>query len=591
MSNIRDINPLEHLTSDMAKSRFNYESILNGLVEWSNSKMDDVTVRLATDVPPYFVDYTFPTRKGYSTPVSGMVDLASDTEMFSVANTYSAAALYDPDVTKCDSFRIRIDTKSNAGARWGLYCSAVLYEDQGATASRNYCPGLYVIRIVGGSKVLCRTVADIAKGDTWSSDPFDGQGDSNWLRVVENYDSHRLAYYSSVDDIMVIYGGVVYVATGDVSDGTVPGISGSGWTRVCDTIESVDRLLHHHMYYAGGMFHIYMGDSADPGVVPSPAEDTDGLFWGKPVYYLRAFDVSGTKTERWSVPTDIEGFVIRQDTDITDNETLPDIGMGASLEVNSGVSQMDPHQGVRIFDTSNYSLWPTSDNAVWSGDAQYSTDVAIPATSTQEYTARMVFHHSYDDTKTVNIINYDGPDLDQGLAIYLPVRDRVVEDGVETYKEPCDGYTFEFLFRIWPRPEYNGRTTSDLIINKAHIYVYSVDSAERLTGYAPIAKFSMARLTNFYVFSENIGVPNRPVLYKAKFVYSAEERRWKTYDYYQFPDHVFLSPAGFVDPSVRNQDTYGLETAGFPLYQDPFSGPKLERLVVDSEYMNRMATE
>jgi hypothetical protein len=41
--NIRDINPLEHLTADLAKARFNYESILNGLVEWNNSKLKDET--------------------------------------------------------------------------------------------------------------------------------------------------------------------------------------------------------------------------------------------------------------------------------------------------------------------------------------------------------------------------------------------------------------------------------------------------------------------------------------------------------------------------------------------------------------------
>ena len=64
--NIRDVNPLEHLTSDLAKARFNYESILNGLVEWNTSKLKDVTVRLMCDTEPGFVDYTFPTRKSAS---------------------------------------------------------------------------------------------------------------------------------------------------------------------------------------------------------------------------------------------------------------------------------------------------------------------------------------------------------------------------------------------------------------------------------------------------------------------------------------------------------------------------------------------
>jgi len=54
------------------------------------------------------------------------------------------------------------------------------------------------------------------------------------------------------------------------------------------------------------------------------------------------------------------------------------------------------------------------------------------------------------------------------------------------------------------------------------------------------------------------------VCYKARFIYSQAEHRWKTYDYYQLPDHIFMSPHGFVDPTTQ-------ESAGFPLYQNPFS--------------------
>jgi hypothetical protein len=83
-------------------------------------------------------------------------------------------------------------------------------------------------------------------------------------------------------------------------------------------------------------------------------------------------------------------------------------------------------------------------------------------------------------------------------------------------------------------------------------------------------------------------VPNRPVLVKAKFVYSAEDMAWKTYDYYQLPDHVFLSPNGFVDPSTPSDDTYGVETAGFPLVQDPFSSVDLSSVLVDDSFRNRI---
>ena len=60
--NIRDINPLEHITSDIAKAMANYEAILNGLVTWNTTDNQNVTVRLMTDSDPFFVDYTFPSR-------------------------------------------------------------------------------------------------------------------------------------------------------------------------------------------------------------------------------------------------------------------------------------------------------------------------------------------------------------------------------------------------------------------------------------------------------------------------------------------------------------------------------------------------
>ena len=197
----------------------------------------------------------------------------------------------------------------------------------------------------------------------------------------------------------------------------------------------------------------------------------------------------------------------------------------------------------------------------------------------------MIFDHANPNCKECNIVNYDGPDLDQGLIIYLPVES--MQDDKIVY--PKNGRTFEFLFRIWPNPAYNGHETADLIINKAQIYVYSVPSRNALNCHpAPIAKFSMARLTNFYVFSENIAVPNRPVLIKAKFVYSEEEQTWKTYDYYQLPDCIFLSPNGFVDPSRPSDETYGVETAGFPLVQDPFSNYDLSAVLVDDSFRNRI---
>jgi hypothetical protein len=227
----------------------------------------------------------------------------------------------------------------------------------------------------------------------------------------------------------------------------------------------------------------------------------------------------------------------------------------------------------------------------WSRGSNYVTNASLGAFDKQDYSAVMVFNHLDTETfKYKNIVNYDGPDLDQGLCIMLPV---TVVDRHNVAHDPADGTMIEFMFNIWPNHEYDGRVANDLIINKSQIYVYSVpDFVEYNTsGFSastvePIAKFSMARLVNFYIHSENVGVPDRPVCYKARFIYSAKESRWKTYDYYQLPDHIFLSPNGFVDPS--QPEAYGVQTAGFPLYQNPFSDYNLSAIHVDESFKNQL---
>ena len=63
--NLLDVNPLERITGDVAISQFNYESIMNALVQWDNSRNDSITVRLATRTEPYFVDYVIHTKYYY----------------------------------------------------------------------------------------------------------------------------------------------------------------------------------------------------------------------------------------------------------------------------------------------------------------------------------------------------------------------------------------------------------------------------------------------------------------------------------------------------------------------------------------------
>jgi len=178
--------------------------------------------------------------------------------------------------------------------------------------------------------------------------------------------------------------------------------------------------------------------------------------------------------------------------------------------------------------------------------------------------------------------------LDQGLCVYLPVNVNIADGGVAT---PEDGFTFDFFFRIWPSTIYTNAVTRDHIVNKSQIYVYSVDNREDIandTCSNPIAKFSMARMTNYYLFGENCSVPDSKTCYRATFVYSASKQAWMLMDYYQLPDHLFIGPVGFIDPQnpsnldvngvdsgLPNPVRIGYETAGFPMFQDPFSNSDL----------------
>ena len=283
---------------------------------------------------------------------------------------------------------------------------------------------------------------------------------------------------------------------------------------------------------------------------------------------------------------DFRGIVLQNAND-SYAETNVNIGIEGSTKYK--VADSTYARRVKIFDTANYTMYPYSTADVWMDGRVCTYDPNIPITRRQDYSASMVFDHSDENVSTVNYINYDGPDLDQGLCIYLPVHGKSENGNGEN--TPEDGYTFDFFFRIWPNPGYNGQSTNDLIINKAQIYVYSVEDAdEAKTGSCtlnPIAKFSMARLTNFYVYDENIGVPNRPVMYRATFVYAkgeeGEDGQWKLFDYYQLPDHVFIGPVGFVDPTNKGimddsrpgNEYVGYETAGFPMFADPFEKTSL----------------
>ena len=602
--NIRDINPLEHLTADLAKARFNYESILNGLVEWNDSKLTNVTVRLMCDTEPGFVDYTFPTKRSSEGNGGNVADPYSWENSYSYAQRYPVSAMISEDPLNNYKIDALITVNEAAESTWKLCASAVLYDEKCVTegngdadASVDYIPGQFIR--VYYPETACSSLRwvnrKIGKGESIL--------DGNSRNVVDRWSLDRINEYrqsDAMDYLFVVYDGKVYRPTGTVNR-SVPSAAGSGWEYYCDVFSEDGKLDHGKVYlydpvsadtdYRYGEFFVYIGEDTAYAYPPydlnaedgQPAERSYNDGWENPSVILLPVtpDFNKTNAVRWTTTTDIDALLLLR-TGEGSVDKVPDIEIKPNVRLIGGTTE--DNGGLAVFDTANYAEWPGT-TPKWSPGHNYSTDVTKGINEKQNYSATMVFDHANPDCKECNIVNYDGPDLDQGLIIYLPVES--VQDGKIVY--PKNGRMFEFLFRIWPNPAYNGHETADLVINKAQIYVYSVPSRNALDCHpAPIAKFSMARLTNFYVFSENIAVPNRPVLIKARFVYSGDEKTWKTYDYYQLPDCIFLSPNGFVDPGRPSDETYGVETAGFPLVQDPFSNYDLSPVLVDDSFRNRI---
>lgn len=577
-ANIRDINALEHITSDIANARSNYEAILNGLVTWNTTDNPNVTVRLRTDNYPYFVDYTFPSR---SSLMAGG-DIVASPGL--AVGTFDFNHMIDLVATTTDEATIRLTVADNSYGNWTIFEEAIVYDEGESTASRPYSKGQF-LRIPNGNtgtKKICVATGFISVGDVFDS--------GNVRPVVTPW---RVSDYTRYGE----YPGTVtlrfdndsaptsitgaYVLRGE-STATKPLDAGSGWEAIAESVsaKAVGTVFDRGMLYvystqpdfSDAALYMYIGDpavkDAENSVVPLDEHGELNDDWYGPVILVPVCDVNGSVVLHRVPSTDINGFIMR-----SNSHEVSSVSAVSNLVVHEGTSE--PHKGLKVFNTSNYVMWPENETSIWMEGTDYS--------NSSSYTAKMVFHHASEDVKMCNIINYDGPDLDNGLSIYLPANDRITGDtGEAAYVEAQDGATFEFLFRIWPKASYNGAGSADLIINKAHIYVYTVQRSDELDRAKVLAKFSMARLTNFYLWAENVAVPNRPVFYKAKFIYSRDAKAWKTYDYYQVPDHVFLSPKGFVDPSVRNEvegDTYGsdgpfsgVQTAGFPLMQDPFGG-------------------
>ena len=624
---ILDVNPLQHLTTDAAISQYNYESIMNGLVQWDQSRLDNITIRLAIRTDPYFVDYVLHTKYYYDKTYG-----STASEPLLSVNGFAYDHRMNFVLAKGDLSTVRINVVDNGGTRWQLYQMVTVYdaykklemyednegnlydaeelpEDVPATLVANmyhlkpyvsgesfpaaYPPGTYfrLYDTATDTFKLYKVRDDLSEGDTVSS--IDDVASKAIPVCVTTTSQYPNPLYEINITSTTSY---IHLSNAQIKIDKKLNSRESGYIPYCKNyvVGKYDgnQILKGTMVYYMGDFFIALKDApATAPVVSDPSNDYVTFMandWAR-VFAVPASNaiIEGSGTIRSTVKTDLDGYILRNVGAIESNEKT-NISVTSTLSTK-GETTSQP-TGMNILPTSNYVNWPEQ-TSKWTEGTMYTTDPSFSAYCKQNYSAVMMFDHTdADNFKYKNIINYDGPDLDQGLCVMLPVS--VLDENNVTH-DPDDGTMIEFMFNIWPNHKYDGRAANDLIINKSQIYVYSVpDLAEyKVSGFnigtvEPIAKFSMARLVNFYMFSENVGVPDRPVCYKARFIFSAKEHRWKTYDYYQLPDHIFLSPNGFVDPS--QPEAYGVQTAGFPLYQNPFSDFNLSAIHVDQKFKNQI---
>ena len=614
---VLDINPLQHLTTDAAISQYNYESVMLGLVQWDQSKSDSITIRLAIRTAPYFVDYILHTKYYYDKTFG-----TTSSETLLAPNGFAYGHYVPFTLAVNDQATLRVNAVNNGDTSWSLYQIMTVYDEydgaevvdpHGVPMENTYAitPNTRFIRPYEGG--MCFRIYDSSTHRFVLYRVADGEtiNENDVISTVLSTDAvYRLceegtviyppeaspSYELYVNTSSAIY--TAYVRSPNKSIDTTQKMSSrtSGYMTLCKMYLSGtydgDRITRGTMvYYQGDLYISSVDAPPDPPIVVDTSNDYV-TFNKKEWTRVCAMPVNnaiirGSGIIRVTAATDLDGYVLRN-VGSTESDASTNISITGTFTIKG--ESTPQATGVNILPTSNFVSWPNQVTK-WADGAMYTTNASLSAFSKQSYSAVMVFDHTdTDHFKYKNIINYDGPDLDQGLCIMLPV---TVVDSNNMSHDPDDGTMLEFMFNIWPNHKYDGRAANDLIINKSQIYVYSVPN---LADYAqngfnqytvePIAKFSMARLVNFYMFAENVGVPDRPVCYKARFIYSANEHRWKTYDYYQLPDHIFMSPNGFVDPS--QPEAYGVQTAGFPLYQNPFSDYNLSAIHVDDKYRNQI---
>lgn len=583
-TNIGQSFPLESLGSDIARNSFNYQSILNALIEWNTTSEDTVMVRLSKDSAPWYEDMEIPSKKSIfssNSLTSKQIGILSS-GLYSVGSLLDVAAYggtYGSSIDIGDVMTIRLSVSDSGKTTWDGYFAPQIHDWVSGIAARlgnyyKYNDKIYIAQNTFNSAM---------------APDVDVTGYKNYTSEWTIGDSYTHGDYVS-------YNGSLYVANLNINssyeapDNITSGfyLLAAGWDE--DKSYQAGSYIMH-----GGLLYLCMKDVS--GISVSDVE-----YWRELVLLKITSMGPFTKTHtiRINASIDIQAIVLKN-IDVN-SSTQTDIRIQQSIKTMAAPSIYQRSTGVHS--TSNYSFFPTDISPVWSESSPINNvNETIDITKRQDYSAVMVFDHTNQkDCRTINFINYDGPDLDQGLCVYLPVE---VELASGELAEPEDGYTLEFYFRIWPNTKLTTDTvTRDHIVNKAQIYVYNsfnIESVSTNTCSYPIAKFSMARMANFHVFAENISIPDKPVVYRATFIFSASQKSWVMMDYYQLPDHVFVGPIGFIDPAnPATTDMYvkgidpdaghiGYETTALPTYVDVFSKPDLNPYKSsDGTFFNRM---
>lgn len=569
--NIGQAFPLESLGSDLARNSFNYQSIMNALIEWNTTSEPSVMVRLTKDTAPWYEDFEIPSKKSVligndiTATQKGSVGVGSFA-VDSILNVAAYGGVVGDSTEPGDILTLRFAVTDAGNTSWSTYYAPLIHDWVSGMYVREKNYYRYGDRIyIAGATLDSYTLPDEDPGNfTLAIKP--------WVYKSE----YEVGEYVS-------FNGIVYIVTAFINSSINSPDDSYGFAVFAKPLDTSVTYAAGSIIYANNSIYMSMSECAGVSV-----DSTD--IW-REMFVRKLTNVSvfnKSNIARYDVDVDTAAIIVRNISDDLASSSTTLIGVQQSIQTRGNPSIYQRSTGV--YPSVNYVSYPNNLSPIWSESSPIDhTDTNLDITKRQSYSATWIMDHANQkENRTINFINYDGPDLDQGLCIYLPVE---VELSTGEIVEPEDGFTYEMYIRIWANAKYttNG-VTRDHIVNKSQVYVYNALNKESIAmdrcSY-PIAKFSMARMTNFHVFGENITIPDKPVVYRATFTYLSANKSWTMLDYYQLPDHVFVGPVGFIDPTnPGNSDMYidginpdashiGYETSALPTYVDVFSQPNL----------------